>query len=360
MPHDVIKDYIVQLRQKLPYVPPVPTATLEALHQGQDYTGLVRQIKRFMNIEGVTVRVEQVPDGAANDEARKNAPAWIKLPDKFTMPFYGTKAFREMTLTMCIRKPFLQQSTYDQAAVVIAHELSHVVLDSIAHPLCREERAVDLTAMLLGFRLLYKTGCYKEQRFGNKISSLKIGYLSSEEIDFINDLLSNTGNGDRLGSPSRWKLPLSLESIIAPNPVVLISVLVALVIVILPYRTWEPHETPATKQAQSPPSPSSAPPADPAPRGPQGRTDDDPRARIPQPRQEVDYATVQRRLIDLGYLIGPADGIWGPKSRLALRTFKVANGLPANEEWDDITAARLFSPRPARAPMPLSPSAKAQ
>jgi peptidoglycan hydrolase-like protein with peptidoglycan-binding domain len=80
----------------------------------------------------------------------------------------------------------------------------------------------------------------------------------------------------------------------------------------------------------------------------------------PRPRQEVDYATLQRRLIELGYYMGPADGIWGPKSQGALRAFKMANGLPANEEWDDTTAARLFSPRPARAPTSLWPNAKAQ
>jgi hypothetical protein len=80
----------------------------------------------------------------------KDAPAWITLPER--MPYYGDPAFKEMTLTIYIRKSFLEDSTYDQAAIVIAHELSHIVLDAIAHPLRRVEKAVDLTAMLLGFR----------------------------------------------------------------------------------------------------------------------------------------------------------------------------------------------------------------
>jgi hypothetical protein len=343
MAHETIKDFLAQLRQKLPYVPPVSAGTLQSLHQAKNYKGMVQQIKKFMNIEGVKIRVEWVPDGAANDESRKDAPAWINLPDK--MPSYGTKAFKEMTLRMCIRRPFLRQSTYDQAAITIAHELSHLVLDSIAHPLCREEKAVDLTAMLLGFRLLYKSGCYKEWRSGNNIFRHTVGYLSREEVDFVNDLLSETANGERSSVPSRWKFPLSLQTIVALHPFI-ISALVALAVVILTYRTPEPpHETRTADQTPAPPSLNPAPPPIALP--------DEP---FQRPRPEVDYATLQRRLIELGYYVGPADGVWGRKSRSALRAFKVANGLPANEEYDDTTGWYLFSPRPARVPMPLGSS----
>src|SRR5262245_59016721 len=38
-----------------------------------------------------------------------------------------------------------------------------------------------------------------------------------------------------------------------------------------------------------------------------------------------DTIVVQGRLIDLGYLIGTPDGLWGNKSRQALRAFKAAN-----------------------------------
>jgi hypothetical protein len=37
-----------------------------------------------------------------------------------------------------------------------------------------------------------------------------------------------------------------------------------------------------------------------------------------------DIMQVQVRLIDLGYMIGPPDGLWGNKSRQALRAFKAA------------------------------------
>ena len=75
MAHETIKDFLAQLRQKLPYVPPVSAGTLQSLHQAKNYKGMVQQINRSMNIEDVTIQVEWVPDGAANDE-RQDAPAW--------------------------------------------------------------------------------------------------------------------------------------------------------------------------------------------------------------------------------------------------------------------------------------------
>jgi hypothetical protein len=187
---DEIKNYLYQLRQALPCVSPVPVDALCSLHRAQDYKGMVQFIKKWMNIEDVTIRVLWVPDGAASDGKQKAAPAWIKLPDP--MPFYGTPAFRKMTLEMCIRKSFLRRSEYDQAAITIAHELSHVVLDSLAHPLRREEKAVDLTAMLLGFRNLYESGCYKEERLYNGMAWQKMGYLSKEEVQLANEILVPT------------------------------------------------------------------------------------------------------------------------------------------------------------------------
>jgi len=55
-------------------------------------------------------------------------------------------------------------------------------------------------------------------------------------------------------------------------------------------------------------------------------------------------------LIDLGYMIGPPDGLWGNKSRQALRAFKAANGIQADDKWDSEISAKLFSTQAARLP----------
>jgi peptidoglycan hydrolase-like protein with peptidoglycan-binding domain len=56
----------------------------------------------------------------------------------------------------------------------------------------------------------------------------------------------------------------------------------------------------------------------------------------------------QRRLNQLGYFHGPNNGAWGPQSRSALRSFKVANGLSNDDALDQMTAARLYSPSAAK------------
>src|SRR5262249_58157774 len=49
-----------------------------------------------------------------------------------------------------------------------------------------------------------------------------------------------------------------------------------------------------------------------------------------------DIMAAQNRLMELGFLAGPADGVWGTKSRMALRAFKIANGFGADDKWDDL------------------------
>ena len=62
----------------------------------------------------------------------------------------------------------------------------------------------------------------------------------------------------------------------------------------------------------------------------------------------------QNRLIELGFLAGPSDGVWGTKSRMALRAFKIANALAADDKWDDLVSSRLYSIQAARSPHPLA------
>jgi len=60
-----------------------------------------------------------------------------------------------------------------------------------------------------------------------------------------------------------------------------------------------------------------------------------------QPR--YDLAAVQRRLQELGYAPGDADGIIGPRTRGAIRTFQEQNSLDITGEIDAATAKALAS-----------------
>jgi len=57
----------------------------------------------------------------------------------------------------------------------------------------------------------------------------------------------------------------------------------------------------------------------------------------------ADVERVQQRLIDLGYMRGRADGIFGEHTRSALRTFQAFQGLEPTGTPDDVTRERLFS-----------------
>ena len=163
-------------------MPPISGWELKSLHEARDYEGMVRLVRKTMNVE-VDLKV-----GWVNSGGPENAVAWVQLfPD---MPFYGTKEFREMKITMCLRKSLLKERTSDQVSIAIAHELSHVVLESIRHPLRKCEKAVDLTAMLLGFGRLYETASHTKECVGDHIWSFHLGYLSEDELRVANELLT--------------------------------------------------------------------------------------------------------------------------------------------------------------------------
>src|SRR5262249_3771327 len=73
-----------------------------------------------------------------------------------------------------------------------------------------------------------------------------------------------------------------------------------------------------------------------------------------------DIMAAQNRLIERRYLKGPADGVGGIKSRNALRSFKVGNGLAADDRWDDSVSSRLYSTKAARSPLPLATTSPPQ
>lgn len=161
-----------------------------------------------------------------------------------SMPYYGTAAFKDTTIKMFIRKSFLEQSTYAKATIAIAHELSHIVLDSIQHPLRREEKAVDLTAMLLGFGHLYESACYSIERVDlfNNATWARLGYLSPGELRIASRILV----------PARWCAVNKLKRTARRYKRLLIFVgaFVAWLGVTALYEKWQLHEAVLAEHAQ--------------------------------------------------------------------------------------------------------------
>ena len=67
---------------------------------------------------------------------------------------------------------------------------------------------------------------------------------------------------------------------------------------------------------------------------------------------------VQQRLIDLGYLSGTADGIFGDRSASALKVFQALAGLKATGAMDDDTRKALFADDARAVPAKLSSGTK--
>ncbi|WP_262299642.1 peptidoglycan-binding protein [Microvirga sesbaniae] len=61
-------------------------------------------------------------------------------------------------------------------------------------------------------------------------------------------------------------------------------------------------------------------------------------------------AQVQRRLQERGFFQGLIDGVWGQRSRVALRDFKTRNGLGSDDRWDMKTQLAVFDDRYTAAP----------
>ena len=61
-----------------------------------------------------------------------------------------------------------------------------------------------------------------------------------------------------------------------------------------------------------------------------------------------DAKRVQQRLIELGYLSGVSDGVWGPNSKRALAEFRTTEKLGQDDHWDPGTEKKLFSISTAR------------
>lgn len=181
----LVESYIDQLRASFGKLRPlVVEEILRPLYDARDYAGMVYRIQTTLHLD-LTIRL-----GLVNSGGPRGAPAWVEKP--VTMPMYGTAEFRQKIVTVYIRKTFLAEVPFDTVVIAIAHELCHVVLEAINHPLRTEEEAVDLTAMLLGFRDFYVTGCrVMRAQPSSPIDKLigyqayqtsSLGYLTQEEI----------------------------------------------------------------------------------------------------------------------------------------------------------------------------------
>ena len=198
-----ISAWIHELIAKLgPPREPIDERPLRALYQNSNFVGMLDHIRKSMRLD-VRLRI-----GYVNSGGPAHAAAWVTLPAP--MPLYGTKEFRQSRFDVYIRKSEILQSPFEIVVALMAHELSHILLDAIYHPLRRQEVAVDLTAMILGYDRFFSVEHAIVEEVprvdilarvfkwfvGRELTGTEVsyqrhisGYMSAEEIVFARSLI---------------------------------------------------------------------------------------------------------------------------------------------------------------------------
>jgi len=65
------------------------------------------------------------------------------------------------------------------------------------------------------------------------------------------------------------------------------------------------------------------------------------KAKLDKAGDKNDVSAMQQALKDEGHDPGPIDGVFGPRTRAALREYQKKEGLTATGRWDDATRAKL-------------------
>lgn len=197
----MIRSHLEVLRASMSQVTTqIQSPLLRQLYEAHDYTGVVKFVRDSMKLK-LRLRVGLVNRGDDPSLPKKDAPAWVSLP--VPMPPLNSREFEKTTATIFIRKSFLDCGRYESVIQAIAHEMAHIVLEGLRHPLRSEEPAVDLTAMWLGYRDIYVVGAdyvevgaplrfsekliaeFRRYRSGDQIRNYtSLGYLSPEEVCF--------------------------------------------------------------------------------------------------------------------------------------------------------------------------------
>ena len=139
----LISGYLDDLTKSIGTIaPPIDDLALRDLYMEKKYPAMLGWIKKSMHLDlRIGLRITQKSNG--------DALMWVETPA--VMPPYGTDLFRRTQVVVNARRDVLETQPFQWIVASFAHELAHVVLFSIGHPLQNEEKAVDLTAMILGY-----------------------------------------------------------------------------------------------------------------------------------------------------------------------------------------------------------------
>jgi hypothetical protein len=157
---------------------------------------------KYSDVKGALGLSCQLQLAKVSSGGPSGVPAWVNLPEHAEhIPLFGSRLFSESRFVVYVRKEFLFQRDIHEITCAFAHECCHIILESVRHPLRKEERAVDLAAMLLGFSEVYLQNVGSEpsivERLWAKVSKKSplyegttLGYLTPTEIRHAHSIIT--------------------------------------------------------------------------------------------------------------------------------------------------------------------------
>jgi len=163
-----VLDAVTELAELLPVRPPAPASKYYSLLRSKRVKECVEAMASYLNLP-IKIDLQYVKPGDTSGNhfqsrdmvttdhsghASDSITAQVLMPS--FLPLYGSEEFRNLTFTVKV-----SQSCTESPRVLIAilaHELSHIVLNSLWYPDKENEIKTDLTAMLLGFRDAMRDG----------------------------------------------------------------------------------------------------------------------------------------------------------------------------------------------------------
>lgn len=140
--------------------------------------------------------------------------AQVTIPGN--LPFYGSSLLDGYVINVKISANCIEHPV--AFAMIMAHELSHVLLHSLSHPQKQNEFYTDLTAIMLGFKDVFKSGrkiieTDVEHDFigtTTKTKTTTYGYLNDNQFNFafskINSILNKNRERKKLLSRELGKM----------------------------------------------------------------------------------------------------------------------------------------------------------
>lgn len=121
--------------------------------------------------------------------------AQVTIPG--SLPFYGSSALNGYPINVKISDNCTEHPVV--FAMIMAHELSHILLYSLSHPKKENEFYTDLTAIMLGFQNIFKNGrkiTTTEEEPGFMSTTIRTqtttyGYLTDNQFNFVRNKIDS-------------------------------------------------------------------------------------------------------------------------------------------------------------------------